>query len=180
MTRFRVRRGAVVAVLLVLVFAVAAALAIQAYETARYHRAQADRVLRDYAALAAARVAQICAREIYYAVIPPLKALQHAQGMAPHKPLPRPADLHFDVMEHEFSLAPFLRFTFRMDLKARVLQTSGQPVPPPVRKWLSDTLPVHTRTVYDTSWHMGSILGQPTGIGGMSSILCCAIPTARS
>jgi len=161
MTRFRVRRGAVVAVLLVLVFAVAAALAIQAYETARYHRAQADRVLRDYAALAAARVAQICAREIYYAVIPPLKALQHAQGMAPHKPLPRPADLHFDVMEHEFSLAPFLRFTFRMDLKARVLQTSGQPVPPPVRKWLIDTLPVHTRTVYDTSWHMGSILGQP-------------------
>src|SRR5213594_2491000 len=106
MSRFRVRRGAVVAVLLVLAFAVAAALGVQAYETARYHRAQADRVLRDYAALAAARVAQRSATEIYYAVKPPLQALQHAQGMAPHKPLPRPADLHFDVMEHEFSLAP--------------------------------------------------------------------------
>src|SRR6266516_2949255 len=142
MSRFRVRRGAVVAVLLVLAFAVAAALGVQAYETARYHRAQADRVLRDYAALAAARVAQICAREIYYAVIPPLKALQHAQEMAPHKPLPRPADLHFDVMEHEFSLAPYIRFTFRMDLKTGELQTSGQALPPLVRTWLLDTLPV--------------------------------------
>ena len=163
MSRFRVRRGAVVAVLLVLAFAVAAALGVQAYETARYHRAQADRVLRDYAALAAARVAQRSASEIYYAVKPPLQALQHAQEMAPHKPLPRPADLHFDVMEHEFSLAPYIRFTFRMDLKTGELQTSGQALPPLVRTWLLDTLPVHTRTVYDSSWHMGSVLGQPGG-----------------
>src|SRR6266571_4890477 len=163
MSRFRVRRGAVVAVLLVLAFAVAAALGVQAYETARYHRAQADRVLRDYAALAAARVAQRSATEIYYAVKPPLQALQHAHEMAPHKPLPRPADLHFDVMEHEFSLAPYIRFTFRMDLKTGELQTSGQALPPLVRTWLLDTLPVHTRTVYDSSWHMGSVLGQPGG-----------------
>ena len=117
MTRFRVRRGGVVAVLLVLAFGVAVALAVQAYGTARYHRQQADRVLRDYAALAAARVAQRSATEIYYAVVPPLKALQHAHEMAPHNPLPIPKDLHFDIMEHEFSLAPYIRFTFRMDLK---------------------------------------------------------------
>src|SRR5205807_2053657 len=73
MTRFRVRRGAVVAVLLVLAFGVAAALGVQAYRTAGDHRAQADRVLRDYAR------------------------------------------------------------------------------------------PVHKRTVYDTSWHMGTVLGQPNG-----------------
>ncbi len=161
MSRFRVRRGAVVAVLLVLAFAVAAALGEQAYETARYHRVQADRVLRDYAALAAARVALRSASEIYYAVKPPLQALQHAHEMAPHKPLPRPADLHFDVMEHEFSIAPYIRFTFRMDLKTGELQTSGQALPPLVRTWLLDTLPVHARTVYDSSWHMGSVLGQP-------------------
>jgi signal transduction histidine kinase len=162
-TRFRVRRGAVVALLLVLAFAVAAALGIQAYGTARYHRAQADRVLRDYAALAAARVAQRSASEIYYAVLPPLKALQHAHEMAPQKALPAPSDLHFDVMEHEFSLAPYMRFTFRMDLKSGQLKTSGEGVPPTVRRWLLDTLPVHTRTVYDTSWHMGTVLGQPGG-----------------
>ena len=163
MSRFRVRRGAVVAVLLVLAFGVAAALGIQAYGTARYHRAQADRVLRDYAALAAARVAQRSASEIFYAVVPPLKALKHAHEVAPRKPLPAPKDLHFDTMEHEFSLAPYIRVTFRMDLKTGALNTSGQTLPPAVRRWLIDTLPVHTRTVYDTSWHMGTVLGQPDG-----------------
>ena len=100
MTRFRVGRGAVVAVLLVLAFGVAAALAVQAYRTAGDHRAQADRVLRDYARLAAARVAIRTATDIYYAVRPPLKALQHAHETAPHKAPPKPKDLHFDTMEH--------------------------------------------------------------------------------
>ncbi len=163
MTRFRVRRGAVVAVLLVLAFAVAAALGVQAYGTARYHRAQADRVLRDYAKLAASRVALQSARGIYFAVTPPLKALQHAHELAPHKPLPRPKDLHFDMMEHEFSLAPYIRFTFRLDLATGALTTSGQTVPERVRRWLVDTLPQHTRAVYDTSWHMGTVLGQLGG-----------------
>src|SRR3989449_400687 len=163
MSRFRVRRGAVVAVLLVLAFAVAAALAVQAYGTARYHRAQADRVLRDYAALAAARVAQRSAQEIYYAVHAPLNAVQRAHEMAPHKPLPAPKDLRVDEMEHEFSLKPYIRFTFRMDFKTHRLQTAGAPLPAAVRAWLIDTLPVHTRTVYDTSWHMGTVLGRPAG-----------------
>jgi len=163
MTRFRVGRGAVVAVLLVLAFGVAAALAVQAYRTAGDHRAQADRVLRDYARLAAARVAIRTATDIYYAVRPPLKALQHAHETAPHKAPPKPKDLHFDTMEHEFSIAPYIRFTFWMDLKNKHLKTSGQELPPPVRKWLVDTLPLHTRTVYDTSWHMGTVLGQPDG-----------------
>jgi signal transduction histidine kinase len=161
--RFRVRRGAVIAVLLVLVLAVAAALAVQAYGNARHHRAQADRVLRDYAALAAARIAQRSAQYIYWAVMPPLKALQHAHEAAPHKPLPAPKHLHFDPMEREFSLAPYIRYTFRMDLKTRRLQTSGQALPAPVRQWMTDTLPVHARTVYDTLWTMGSVLGQPAG-----------------
>ncbi len=163
MDRFRVTRGAVVAVLLVLAFGVAAALAVQAYRTAGNHRAQADRVLRDYAALAAARVAQRTATEIYYAVVPPLKAMQHSHEVAPHTAPPEPKDLHFDTMEHDFSIAPYIRFTFRMDLKTGQLKTSGQQLPHAVRRWLIDTLPAHTRTVYDTSWHMGTVLGQPAG-----------------
>ncbi|HWC72312.1 MAG TPA: HAMP domain-containing sensor histidine kinase, partial [Gemmatimonadales bacterium] len=160
--RFRVRRSAVVGVLLLLAFGVAAALAIQAYGVARYHRAQADRVLRDYARLAAARVAQRSAQEIYYAVIPPLKAIQHAHDVSPTR-LPAPGELHVDAMEHEFSLAPYIRFTFQMDLKDGRLETAGELLPDAVRSWIIDTLPVHTRTVYDTSWHMGTVLGQPGG-----------------
>ena len=160
--RFRVRRAAVVAVLLVLAFGVAAALGIQAYGVARYHRAQADRVLRDYAALAAARVAQRSATEIYYAVMPPLKAVKHVHERAPGK-LPKPSELGVDAMEREFSLTPYIRFTFRMDLKNKQLETAGELLPPTVRSWLIDTLPPHTRVVYDTSWHMGTVLGQPAG-----------------
>jgi len=162
-TRFRVRRGAVIAVLLVLVFAVAATLAVQAYTNARHHRAQADRVLRDYAAFAAARVANAAAKEIYWAVTPPLKALEQAHEAAPGKPLPDPKHLHFDPMFKEFSIAPYIRFTFSMDLGTHELKTWGQQVPTHVRQWMTDTLPVHTRVVYDTSWHMGSVLGQPDG-----------------
>jgi signal transduction histidine kinase len=161
--RFRVRRGAVIAVLLVLVFAVTATLAVQAYTNARHHRAQADRVLRDYAALAAARVALTAAREIYWAVTPPLKALEQAHEAAPGNALPDPKNLHFDPMSKEFSIAPYIRFTFSMDLKTGELNTWGQQVPPDVRQWMSDTLPGHTRAIYDSSFYMGTVLGQPGG-----------------
>jgi signal transduction histidine kinase len=163
MSRFRVRRGAVVAMLLVLVFGVAVALAIQAYQMAGKHRAQADRVLRDYARLGASRVARQTATYMYWAVMPPLKVLQHAHETAPNAGPPEPRDLHFDTMEHEFSIASYIRFTFQLDVTTRDLKTSGERVPDPVRAWLIDTLPRHLRSVYDTSWHMGSILGQPGG-----------------
>ena len=160
--RFRVRRAAVVAVLLVLTFGVAAVLGVQAYGVARYHRAQADRVLRDYAKLAAARVAQRSAIEIYEAVMPRLKAIQHAHEMSPGK-LPAPSELRVDAMEGSFSLTPYVRFTFQMDLKEGRLETAGELLPDAVRSWIIDTLPIHTRAVYDTSWHMGTVLGQPGG-----------------
>src|SRR5207245_3387500 len=118
----RVRRGAVVGTLLVLAFAVAVVLAVQAYGVARYHRAQADRVLRDYAALAAARVAQRSAQEIYYAVHAPLNAVQRAHEMAPHKPLPATKDLQVDEMEHELSLKLYIHYTLPIDLQYNHLQ----------------------------------------------------------
>lgn len=163
-SRFRVRRTAVVAVLLLLAFGVAAALGIQAYGMARYHRAQADRVLRDYAALAAARVAERSRLVIFWAVAPPLKAIKHATEEAPGR-LPAPRELRVDVMEREFSLTPYIRFTFRMDLKDRRLETAGEQLPATVRSWLMDTLPAHTRAVYDTLWsaNIGTVLGQPGG-----------------
>jgi len=154
----------VVTALLVLAFGVAAVLAIQAYGVARYHRDQADRVLRDYAALAAARVAQRSAYQIYYyGIIPPLKALQRAHELAPRRPLPGPTALHTEVweMEAESKLALPIRFTFRLDLPTGKLEIQGDPASPATRAWLLDTLPLHLRTVYDTSWTQGTILGPP-------------------
>jgi signal transduction histidine kinase len=159
-----VRRGAVVAALLLLAFGVAVVLAVQAYGVARYHRAQADRVLRDYAALAAARVAQRGASELYwYAITPVLKGLQLAHQRAPQRPLPPPQAMSIMAMERPYTLQSAIRFTFRFDLLTKKLETTGQPVPAATRAWLPDTLVAHTRTVYDTSWHQGAILGQPGG-----------------
>jgi len=79
--------------------------------------------------------------------------------------LPAPSELRVDVMEGEFSLAPYIRFTFRMDLNDKRLETAGEQLPATVRSWLIDTLPAHTRGVYDTLWprNMGTVLGQPGG-----------------
>jgi signal transduction histidine kinase len=163
-TRFRVRRGAVVAALLVLAFGVAVALAIQAYGVARYHRAQADRVLRDYAALSAARVAQRSAGELYwYSILPVLKGLQQAHQNGPQRPLPLPKAMSVIAMERPYTLQSSIRFSFRFDLLTKKLETAGQPVSAATRAWLPDTLIAHTRTIYDTSWHQGAILGQPGG-----------------
>src|SRR2546430_2354249 len=95
---FRVRRGAVVATLLVLALVVAGMLAVQAYGVARYHRAQADRVLRDYAALAAARVAQRTALgfEPDPAALTPL--VVHATEKFPLLPRPLTGGVQYDSM----------------------------------------------------------------------------------
>jgi len=155
-------RGRVVTALLVLAFGVAAALGVQAYRLGRSHRDQADRVLRDYAALAAARVAQRSAYQIYYyGIIPTLKELQRAHEIAPHRPLPAPAALHIEPMDRESKLDLPIRFTFRLDLPTGKLEIAGAPASPATRAWLLDSLPVHMRTVYDTSWHQGTILGPP-------------------
>jgi signal transduction histidine kinase len=163
-TRFRVRRGAVIAGLLMMVFVVAAALAVQAYGNARHHRAQADRVLRDYAALSAARVAQRSALDLYwYSILPVLKGLQLAHQDGPQRPLPLPKAMSVMAMERPYTLQSSIRFSFRFDLLTKKLETVGQPVSATTRAWLPDTLIAHTRTIYDTSWHQGAILGQPGG-----------------
>ncbi len=171
-----------VTALLVLAFGVAAALAIQAYGMARYHRQQADRVLRDYAALAAARVAQRSAYQIYYyGIIPSLKALQRAHELAPQRPLPAPTALHAEVweMEAESKLALPMRYTFRLDLPSGKLETSGEPASAATRAWILDSLPVHLRTIYDTSWHQGTILGPPSA-GGERHYLAYTVLRDRS
>ena len=160
--------GRVVTALLVLAFGVAVILAIQAYDVARSHRAQADRVLRDYAGLAAARVALRSAQQIYYyGINPTLKELQRAHEMAPSRPLPAPTALHSEVWEMEAGtkLSLPMRFTFRIDLPTGKLETSGEPPSAPTRAWLLDSLPAHFRSVYDTSWHQGAILGPPSPNG---------------
>jgi hypothetical protein len=57
-------RSALIALILVLTLAVAAALAYQAQRAARSHRAMAENVLRDYAALASSELTRLARREL--------------------------------------------------------------------------------------------------------------------
>src|SRR5256885_10163553 len=89
-------RGVLIAVMLLASLLVASLLALQAHRTFLHHRPTAERVLRDYARLAASRFALRTGANLYYiAAEPPMEALLHAQAAAPGAgpPLPRPHPL---------------------------------------------------------------------------------------
>src|SRR5207249_1435161 len=78
-------RGVLIAVMLLASLLVASLLALQAHRTFLHHRATAERVLRDYARLAASRFALRTGATLYYmAAWPPMEALLHTQAGEPH------------------------------------------------------------------------------------------------
>src|SRR5207237_1029541 len=86
-------RGVLIAVMLLASLLLAGLLAFQAQRTFLHHRASAERVLRDYARLAASRFALRTGANLYYmAAWPPMEALLHTQAGA-RAPLPRPKRL---------------------------------------------------------------------------------------
>src|SRR5256886_14604564 len=87
-------RGVLIAVMLLASLLVASLLALQAHRTFLHHRATAERVLRDYARLAASRFALRTGANLYYmAAWPQMEALLRTQAGAPGAPLPRPERL---------------------------------------------------------------------------------------
>src|SRR2546430_9653181 len=82
-------RGVLIAALLLLTLALAGAIALQAYRNFLDHKAPAERVLSDYARLAAARLANRTEMAFYYqAFWPALEALSRAQAGLADRPLP--------------------------------------------------------------------------------------------
>jgi signal transduction histidine kinase len=165
MMALRVTRGSVVAALLVLAFLVAVVLAVQAYGAARYHRAQAERVLRDYARLAAARFAQRTWQNFYYhAFAPTLEALYRKAGR-PGSTLPAPAQLASQLDEWAGPFAAGARYTLRLDLATGALTTAGGTPARAVRRWLADTLAAHSRTFYSAEEKVAAIIDTVAGEG---------------
>ncbi len=159
----RVTRGAVVAALLVLAFFAAGVLAIQAYGAARSTRAQAERVLRDYARLAAARFAQRTWQNFYYhAFAPTLEALYRKAGR-PGSRLPTPAQLGSQLDEYARPFATGARYTLRLDLGTGALTTAGGTPTRAARRWLADTLATHRRTVYSAEEKFAAVIDTVAG-----------------
>jgi len=152
-------RGLLIAALLLLTLALAGAIALQAYRNFLGHKATAERVLHDYARLAAARFANRTEMSFYYdAFSPAMDALMRVKAGDPNVPLPPPSHLPATTQPHAPDFRKFSTYTFRYDLHSGRLETGGATPSPLVRKWLRDTLPVHSRTVYDPKEKVGAIV----------------------
>jgi signal transduction histidine kinase len=157
-------RGLFVAVLLLLTLGLAGVITLEAHRTFLYHRATAERILHDYARLAAARFGQRVGMELYYqAFAPGTEALWRAKAGTPGAPLPSPAALA-GLEAHAAAFVRHARYTFRYDLRSRRLETAGGAPSRAARKWLVDTLLVHIRTVYDSEEHLGAIVRTVEGL----------------
>jgi signal transduction histidine kinase len=158
-------RGLFIGALLLLTLALAGAIALQAYRTFLDHKATAERVLRDYARLAAARFANRAGMEVYYSAFMPVQdALSRAKAGQPEMPLAAPASLPAVSEHHAADFRKFARYTFRYDLKSGRLETAGVTPSPTAREWLRDTLPVHSRTVYDPKERVAAIVRTVDGV----------------
>src|SRR5690242_12455023 len=158
-------RALFVAALLLLTLALAGAIALQAYRNFLGHKATAERVLRDYSRLAAARFANRTEMALYYhAFWPALDALSRAKAGRPDTELPAPNHLPVSSEPHAADFRKLARYTFRYDLRGGGLETAGGAPSAAVRRWLRDTLPVHSRTVYDPKEHLGAIVRTVDGL----------------
>src|SRR5882762_8456151 len=158
-------RALFVAALLLLTLALAGAIALQAYRNFLGHKATAERVLRDYARLAAARFAQRTEMAVYWSVFSPaLEALSRVKANLPGTPLPTPANLPAPTELHSADFRKLARYTFRYDLPSGRLETAGAAPSSGVRKWLRDTLATHSRTLYDPKYRMGAIVHTVDGV----------------
>ena len=158
-------RGLFIAALLLLTLALAGAIALQAYRNFLGHKATAERVLSDYARLAAARFANRTEMAFYYqAFWPALEALSRAKAGLADRPLPPPGRLAPSNEPHAADFRKLARYTFRYELATGRLETSGGAPPALVRRWLRDTLPIHSRTVYDPKERLGAIVRTVDGV----------------
>lgn len=158
-------RALFVAALLLLTLALAGAIALQAYRNFLGHKATAERVLRDYSRLAAARFANRTEMAFYYhAFWPALDALSRAKAGRADMELPAPSRLPVSKEPQAVEFRKLARYTFRYDLRDGRLETAGGTPSAAVRRWLRDTLPIHSRTVYDPKERLGAIVRTVDGV----------------
>lgn len=155
--------------LLVATLALATMLAYEAHEAARSHRATAERALHDYAAVAAWELVAGVNEELQSSVAGALAPVTRARATSPYELLPPPSVL---VSSAENVLrCPnaadssrfYFRVDFRIDSRDGALATAGAPVSPAMRAWLTDSIKLHGRTVYQPDWNYAVLLGGPSG-----------------
>jgi signal transduction histidine kinase len=131
-------RSGLVATLLLSSLALAGVLTWQAQASMRYHRGAAEKVLRDYAMLAADEFARRTVNEIgFYGFYPLVTAVRQE---AAHGRLVPPAEIQASRDETLQPAADLLRSTFRYDVRSGRLETLGPDPDPATREWMVQRL----------------------------------------
>ena len=126
-------RAVLISVLLVLALGLAGLLAFNAQAQFRDHRATAERVLRDYARLAAARFGQRTAQNLYYMAYWPIVEAFGRSGAATRPDrLPTPAALAAGLDSVPAAFVRHARYAFRLSLGPGQLVTAGAAPSPAV------------------------------------------------
>lgn len=126
-----------IAGLLLASLALAGVLAWQAQVSMRYHRAAAEKVLRDYAMLAADELARRSGTELgYYGLYPLSTALSQASQGA----LPSPAALRASPDEGVRAASDLVRSTWRYEVATGHLEILGAKPDPAGEKWISEVI----------------------------------------
>jgi signal transduction histidine kinase len=152
-------RATFISLLLLATLGLAGLLARQAQVAASSHRAVAERTLTDYAAFAAWKSAGVIKSELYWIYGMALQPLFETNAANDSTFVPYPAA--FVVPPEKTSYIPprLVVAYFRMDLRQGCIATRGSDIPSNIRTWMTDTLAVHARTVYQPDWKMASITG---------------------
>ena len=154
-------RAALITILLVLALGFAVVLAWQAFGAAQYQRAQAERVLRDYSAFAAARFASRSAYNLwYFAFVPAIKAIDHA---AKKDRPPNPARLR--PPEDTFPARFFrtIRYSYEFDTTSKRLVFGGPAPSVAWQRWLVDTIATALHALPPMMEDCAAVLGAPPG-----------------
>ena len=167
-------RAVLISVLLVLALGLAGLLAFNAQASFHDHRATAERVLKDYARLAAARFGQRTAQNLYYMAWWPVVEAFTRSGAASHPDrLPAPQALAVGIDSVAADFVRHARYSFRLDLASHRLLTAGAAPSPAVQRWLRDTLPVHLAAVYQKDEHVSALLDS---IDGAARLIVYTLP----
>jgi signal transduction histidine kinase len=173
-------RAASITIVLVLALAFAVVLALQAVGASQHQKQQAERVLRDYSAYAAARFASRAAYMLfYYSYVPALKAIDHGRtklgGIPDPAHLP-PAD---DSMGAAFNR--HIRYTYEFDTATKLLVFGGPQPSAAWQRWLADTVMSRLRTLPPpTMEDNASVIGGPADEHAMLTVFTLPRAAARA
>ncbi len=151
-----------VVVLLGLAAAILALLADQARRAVQSYRVTTERILADYATLAASNYALRTSIELeHYAFIPPLEGLTKAAADRRKPDDPTPIEIWTDPAT--LLSIDLVRTAFHMPRASGEPVTSGEPFAPAVRAWLADTLRATVRNVWHDEWSSALLISGSEG-----------------